>query len=53
MPKIELSAVPERKGVGYPKPFDAPCAERIRQRLGATNRSDLLARLRAELTEEA
>ena len=34
MPKIELSAVPERKGVGYPKPFDAPCAERIRQRLG-------------------
>jgi DNA-binding CsgD family transcriptional regulator len=26
---------------------------RIRQRLGASNRSDLLARLRAELTDEA
>jgi uncharacterized cupin superfamily protein len=34
MPKIELSTVPERKGVGYPPPFDAPCAQRIRQRLG-------------------
>ncbi len=34
MPKIELIAVPERKGAGYPKPFDAPCAARIRQRLG-------------------
>jgi hypothetical protein len=26
--------VPERKGTGYPAPFDAPCAERVRQRLG-------------------
>jgi uncharacterized cupin superfamily protein len=34
MPKIDLAAVPERKGSGYPAPFDAPCAERIRQRLG-------------------
>jgi uncharacterized cupin superfamily protein len=34
MPKIELSAVPERKGSGYPPPYDAPCATRIRQRLG-------------------
>jgi uncharacterized cupin superfamily protein len=34
MPKIDLPAVPERKGTGYPAPFDAPCAERVRQRLG-------------------
>ena len=34
MPRIDIAAVPERKGVGYPPPFDAPCAERVRQRLG-------------------
>ena len=34
MPKIDIAAVPERKGSGYPPPFDAPCAERMRQRLG-------------------
>jgi len=34
MPKIDVSKVPERKGAGYPKPFDAPCTGRIRQRLG-------------------
>lgn len=34
MPKIDLAAVPSRKGSGYPPPFDAPCAERVRQRLG-------------------
>ncbi|HEY5107069.1 MAG TPA: cupin domain-containing protein [Caulobacteraceae bacterium] len=34
MPKIDIATVPERKGAGYPKPFDAPCAERIRRRLG-------------------
>jgi uncharacterized cupin superfamily protein len=34
MPKIDVASVPERKGVGYPKPFQEPCAERIRQRLG-------------------
>ena len=34
MPKIDFAAVPERKGSGYPPPFDAPCAERMRQRLG-------------------
>jgi uncharacterized cupin superfamily protein len=34
MPKIDVDAVPKRKGSGYPPPFDAPCAERIRQRLG-------------------
>lgn len=26
--------MPGRKGSGYPPPFDAPCAERVRQRLG-------------------
>ena len=34
MPKIDLAAVPARKGSGYPAPFDAPCAERVRRRLG-------------------
>ena len=34
MPKIDIAAVPERRGAGYPKPFDVPCAGRIRQRLG-------------------
>jgi uncharacterized cupin superfamily protein len=34
MPKIDIAKVPERKGVGYPRPFDALSAERIRQRLG-------------------
>ena len=34
MPKIDIPAVPKIQGVGYPPPFDAPCAERIRQRLG-------------------
>ncbi len=34
MPKIDLAAVPQRKGSGYPEPFDKPCADRIRQRLG-------------------
>jgi uncharacterized cupin superfamily protein len=34
VPKIDIATIPERKGVGYPDPFAAPCAERIRQRLG-------------------
>ena len=34
MPRIDISAVPVRKGSGYPAPFDAPCAERTRRRLG-------------------
>ena len=34
MPKIDLTAVPVRKGSGYPPPFDAPCADRTRRRLG-------------------
>jgi uncharacterized cupin superfamily protein len=34
MPKIDIAAVPERKGSSYPAPFDAPCAERLRQRIG-------------------
>ena len=35
MPKIDIAAAPTRKGSGYPPPFDAPCAERLRRRLGA------------------
>ena len=34
MPKIDIAAVPARKGAGYPPPFDVPCAARTRQRLG-------------------
>jgi uncharacterized cupin superfamily protein len=34
MPKIDVGAAPGRKGSPYPAPFDAPCAERVRQRLG-------------------
>lgn len=34
MPKINIDAVPKRQGSGYPSPFDAPCAKRVRQRLG-------------------
>ena len=34
MPKIDLAAVPARKGSGYPAPFDAPCSARARQRVG-------------------
>ena len=34
MPKIDVAAAPARKGSGYPAPYDAPCAERTRRRLG-------------------
>lgn len=34
MPKVEITSVPERFGSGYPAPFDAPCANRTRRRLG-------------------
>ena len=34
MPKIDIAEVPKSKGTGYPPPFDAPCADRVRQRLG-------------------
>jgi uncharacterized cupin superfamily protein len=34
MPKIDVASVPKRHGSGYPAPFDAPCADRVRQRLG-------------------
>src|SRR3974377_1467441 len=34
MPKIDVAAVPERKGCPYPAPFDAPLVERVRRRVG-------------------
>lgn len=34
MPKINAATVPVLRGAGYPPPFDAPCAGRVRQRLG-------------------
>lgn len=35
MPKVDINAVPARQGAGYPPPFNAPCAQRARQRLGS------------------
>jgi uncharacterized cupin superfamily protein len=35
MKKIDLSTAPTRTGTSYPPPFDAPCRERKRWRLGA------------------
>jgi uncharacterized cupin superfamily protein len=34
MPRIDIAAVPERTGSGYPAPFHEPCLARIRKRLG-------------------
>lgn len=34
MPKIDIARVPVRTGSGYPPPYDAPCADRTRKRLG-------------------
>ena len=34
MPKVDVAAVPERQGSGYPAEFKAACAERLRRRLG-------------------
>lgn len=34
MPKIDVDAVKRRQGTGYPPEFNAPCAARVRQRLG-------------------
>jgi uncharacterized cupin superfamily protein len=34
MPKIDLATVPTEQGSGYPPPFAAACADRLRQRLG-------------------
>src|SRR5258708_22976477 len=34
MPKIDLGKAPPRFGTAYPPPFDAPCRERRRWKLG-------------------
>jgi uncharacterized cupin superfamily protein len=34
MPKVDLAKAPVRTGTGYPVPFDAPCRDRHRLRLG-------------------
>jgi uncharacterized cupin superfamily protein len=34
MPRIDIAAVPERKGTGYPPQFNTKSVDRIRQRLG-------------------
>jgi uncharacterized cupin superfamily protein len=32
--KIDIHRAPEKRGSGYPAPFDAPCRGRVRRRLG-------------------
>jgi uncharacterized cupin superfamily protein len=32
--KIDIAAAPTRRGSAYPPPYDAPCADRFRRRLG-------------------
>jgi len=34
MPKIDLAAAPVRTGTGYPAPYDRPCRDRHRVKLG-------------------
>jgi uncharacterized cupin superfamily protein len=34
MPRIDISSAEERRGSGYPAPFDKACAARVRKRLG-------------------
>ena len=34
MPKIDVASVPERKGSGYPPPYDEAAKDRVRRRLG-------------------
>lgn len=34
MPRIDPETAPRRTGCSYPAPFDQPCLERIRRRLG-------------------
>jgi len=34
MPRIDIAAAPVRKGASYPPPYDEPCRERVRRRLG-------------------
>ena len=34
MPKIDIAKAETKRGSGYPAPFDQPCAERLRKRLG-------------------
>jgi uncharacterized cupin superfamily protein len=34
MPKLDIDSVPRHTGCGYPPPFNQPCLERVRQRLG-------------------
>ncbi|MGH8214278.1 MAG: cupin domain-containing protein, partial [Rhodanobacteraceae bacterium] len=34
MPRIDIESLQRRTGAGYPAPFDKPCLDRARQRLG-------------------
>ena len=47
MKKISIDSVPERRGSGYPPPFDRPCVERVRLPLA---RSQGITRFGVNLT---
>ena len=34
MPRIDIAKAEQKRGSGYPAPFDKPCAQRLRRRLG-------------------
>lgn len=34
MPRIDIESTPRRSGSSYPAPFDQPCRDRVRRRLG-------------------
>jgi len=34
MPVLDVDALPRHTGCGYPPPFDRPCLDRVRRRLG-------------------
>jgi uncharacterized cupin superfamily protein len=53
MPKIDIAAVPARKGSGYPPPFDAPCAERVRRRLGNAGAIGIRTKMSSSMCSKA
>jgi uncharacterized cupin superfamily protein len=34
MPKLDIASAKERRGCGYPAPYDKPCLDRVRKTLG-------------------
>ncbi len=50
MPKIDIAAVRQRKGSGYPPQFQGPCAERVRQRHWHSHEDEFVYILEGEVT---